>query len=219
VLGARFVHASRVRLTGAAARREARYNARMGAVLRYFTHPQVDIDLARPVDLWGLSSIGRARAQVLALQPFLARTGRLVSSMERKAVETARLLGLKLGLEPELRADIGEHDRSATGPLPPDQFEQVVAQFFARPHERVCGWERAVDAQRRITRHLENLLHDDAAGDIAVVGHGGVGTLWYCHLLSLPIDRAYDQPGQGHYFSVDLATAKPVHAWLPIDSK
>lgn len=189
------------------------------AVLRYITHPQVVVDMARPVETWGLSALGRERAEALARQPFLARTRRVVSSTERKAVETAQVLAAQLDLQPELRAATGEHDRSATGPLPPDVFEGVVAQFFARPEECVCGWERAVDAQRRIALALQDLLVDAAGHDIAVVGHGGVGTLWYCHLLGLPIERAHDQPTQGHYFSVDLLTAKPVHPWLPIDAK
>src|SRR5450755_2875698 len=49
------------------------------------------------------------------------------------------------------------------------------------------------------------MLHASPS-DILIVGHGGVGTLWHCHLNALAIERRHDQPGQGHYFSVDLET-------------
>ncbi len=185
--------------------------------LRYITHPNVEIDPAVPVPAWGLSDEGRRRAAAMLGQPWIAEVRRLVSSDESKAVETAEIIGAHLGLEVEVRSGIGENDRSATGFVPPDEFEQLADAFFATPDESVRGWERAVDAQTRIVGGLADLLAGDGEGDVAVVGHGGVGTLWYCHLLGVPIDRRHDQPGQGHYFSVDLGTARPVHHWRPID--
>jgi len=56
------------------------------------------------------------------------------------------------------------------------------------------------------------------AGDIAIVGHGGVGTLLMCWLAEVPIDRGHDQPGQGQYWSYDLTHGRMVHQWKPIDS-
>jgi len=45
-----------------------------------------------------------------------------------------------------------------------------------------------------------------------------VGALWYCKLAGLAIDRRHGPPSQGHYFTVDRATGRPVHAWRPIDA-
>ena len=98
--------------------------------------------------------------------------------------------------------------------MPPDEFEVVADACFARPDASARGWEPAAAAQRRIVRALADLL--GAAGpDTAVVGHGGVGTLWYCHLAGLPIERRWDQPGQGHY--VTVVDGAPVHHWRRID--
>jgi broad specificity phosphatase PhoE len=186
-------------------------------VLRYITHPQVEIDLSISVTRWRLSAVGRSRAARMLEQPWIPGIARVISSSETKALETARLLGAHLGIEVEVRATSGENDRSATGALPPAEFARLADQFFAEPQRQVRGWERAVDAQRRIASALADLLASPAASDIAVVGHGGVGTLWYCHLAGLAIDRRHDQPAQGHYFSVDLATGRPFHAWRAID--
>ena len=54
-----------------------------------------------------------------------------------------------------------------------------------------------------------------APDHVAVVGHGGVGTFWWCHLAGVPIERRWDQPGQGHYFTVELGA--PVHHWRRIE--
>ncbi len=69
--------------------------------------------------------------------------------------------------------------------------------LFARPSESVRGWERAVDAQARIVRAVNRILDAREHGDIAIVAHGGVGTLLLCHLLKEPISRGRDQPLAG----------------------
>ena len=184
----------------------------------YLSHPQVAVDPAVPVDRWELSEVGRARALAMLERPWVRGIARVISSAERKALTTAELLAAHLDVPVEVRPDTGEMDRSATGVLPPEEFERVANGFFDEPHHSVRGWERAVDAQARITGALADLLGPHTDADVAVVGHGGVGTLWYCALAGLPIDRLHDQPGQGHYFTVDAVTGRPLHGWRPIDA-
>ena len=147
-------------------------------------------------------------------QPWVTDVGRIVSSAERKALDTAGLLAEQLGLPVEVRPDTGEIDRSAAGFLPPEEFEAVADACFAEPMVSARGWERAVDAQARVAASLADLL-TGSGPDVVVVGHGGVGTFWYCHLAGLPIERRLDQPGQGHYFTVE--DGRPRHHWRPID--
>ena len=113
----------------------------------YITHPQVQIDANVPVPDWGLSEIGRARALAMLEQPWVGSIRRVVSSAERKAIETAEILARQLGLTVEVRERMHENDRSATGFLPPPEFEAVADRFFANPHKSIRGWERAIDAQ------------------------------------------------------------------------
>jgi broad specificity phosphatase PhoE len=169
------------------------------------------------VERWSLSPAGLARARVLTEQPWVAEVERIVSSEETKAVQTAELLAERIGLSVEVRAGIGENDRSTTGFLPPEEFEATADRFFAEPGASVRGWERAVDAQSRIVAGLADLLESDDERNTVVVGHGGVGTLWYCWLTGQAIDRRHDQPGQGHFFTVDVATGRVLHTWHPID--
>lgn len=186
--------------------------------VRYLTHPQVQIDPAIPVPDWGLSEIGRARTRSFAQHAWLAGTARIVSSAERKALETSQIIAAALGIDVEVREAMGENDRSATGYLSADDFEELADRFFAKPHLSIRGWERAVDAQARIVREMEAVLSGDAAGDILCVGHGGVGTLLYCHHAGLAIGRVHDQTaGGGHYFAFAQEGRRVLHGWRPME--
>jgi broad specificity phosphatase PhoE len=187
-------------------------------LLRYLTHPQVRIDPTVPVPLWGLRDIGHARVNALAAAGWLAGTATIVSSAETKALETARPLADTLGLEVVVREAMHENDRSATGYLPPPEFEQVADAFFAAPEASVRGWERAIDAQTRIVREAEAVLAGHRRGDVLLVGHGGVGTLLLCHFARLKIARMSDQPGGGgNYWTVDVGDRTVRHGWRAME--
>jgi broad specificity phosphatase PhoE len=176
------------------------------------THPEVHVRPEVPVTQWELSATGRARLAHLVAQPWTADLTRVVSSTERKAVETAEALAAHVGLPVRLDPDLGENDRSATGYLPPPEFEATADEFFAHPDVSVRGWETARSAQQRIVAAVRRSV-SGAEGDTAVVGHGGVGTLLLCHLLGVPIDRSHDQPGQGSHFAFDPLTGRVEHGW------
>jgi broad specificity phosphatase PhoE len=125
-----------------------------------------------------------------------------------------------LGLAFTTMAALGENDRSATGYLPKGEFEALADAFFAQPEHSIRGWERAVDAQRRIIAAVHAILASAPPdGDIAIVAHGAVGALLICALESLPISRTQDQPpgNGGFYFPIDTRTGLLRHGWTAID--
>lgn len=185
----------------------------------YLTHPQVHQDPDVPVPDWGLSELGRARTARFARSDLLANTSNLVSSAERKAIETAEIIAAAIDLRPKIAPATHENDRSATGYLKPEAFERAATAFFNHPDESFRGWETAREAQARIVRQMQVILTAPAKGDILMVGHGGVGTLLYCHLAGHAIDRRHDQPGGGgNLFAYDLAEARIRHGWRPIEA-
>lgn len=183
----------------------------------FVTHPEVTVDPSVPVPEWGLSPAGRSRLAHLVALPWVRDLSAVVSSSERKAVETAEVLADAAGVAVTTDAALGENDRSATGYLPPAEFEAVADEFFARAHDSVRGWERAVDAQHRIVAAVRRVAAT-ASGDVAVVAHGGVGALLLCSLLGVPIDRRYDQPGQGSWYRFDAATGRVAHGWRRLEA-
>src|SRR5215472_18838038 len=101
--------------------------------VHFIAHPEVAIDPAVPVLDWPLSERGRQRLAVLLTRPWVARVGAVFSSTERKATEVAALLADTRGIAPVMLAALGENDRSATGYLPPADFETTADAFFAQP--------------------------------------------------------------------------------------
>jgi broad specificity phosphatase PhoE len=186
--------------------------------VRYLTHPQVQIDPTVPVPLWTLSAIGRKRVYALARAGWLFGTTEIIASGEPKALQTAEILAAELGLAVTVKEAMHENDRSATGFLPPTEFEVVANEFFATPAVSVRGWEPARAAQRRIVREMEMVLAGEPRGDILVVGHGAVGTLLLCHYSKISISRAHDQPvGGGNYFTFLRHDRRVLHSCWPME--
>jgi broad specificity phosphatase PhoE len=193
------------------------------AVVLFITHPDVAIDPSVPVPDWPLNARGRARMQAMAASPWARGVRHIFSSSERKAREAAQLLADGLGLPGYSVIDgLGENDRSATGYLVKQEFEATVDAFFAQPQTSVRGWEPAADAQERIVRAVEQIISqasDD--GDVAIIGHGGTGTLLYCHLAGLSISRRHEQPATngGNWFAFDGVSRKLLRmGWRSIDA-
>jgi broad specificity phosphatase PhoE len=198
-----------------------RHRTTMARRIYFITHPDVVIDPALPVPRWPLSDRGRARMRRLLEEPWVADLGALYCSTEQKAIDAASIVAAYTGLVCEQVADLGENDRSSTGFLPKEEFEATADQFFARPEQSVRGWERAVDAQRRIVATVAQLTTRAPAGaPLAVVAHGGVGALLLCHVVGEPISRRRDQPGSagGNYFVFELPPPRLLQGWAPIDS-
>ena len=188
----------------------------------FVTHSEVAIDPSVPVPEWPLSSQGIQRMRLMLDQPWIRLVRAVFTSSERKARDAAHIVADHLSLSPVVVADLGENDRSATGYLPKVEFEAVADEFFARPSESVRGWERAIDAQRRIVRAVDHVIAmPPTHGDIVIISHGGVGALLLCHLKGVPISRAEDQPGAGggNAFCFEIATRRLLTGWHPIDER
>jgi broad specificity phosphatase PhoE len=185
----------------------------------YLTHPQIRIEPDVPVPRWGLSEIGIARAEKAAQRGWAQQLSRILSSDETKALETAAILSRSNGLDVEVLEHSGENDRSATGFLVPEEFEKAANWFFANPEQSFHGWEKAVDAQKRIVSAVSSVLdRHDPAKPIAFVGHGGVGTLLKCYLGGLPISRSQDQlAGGGCVYAFSLADRSLACDWTAME--
>ena len=198
--------------TGRGSRSGLCYTNFMTRILRYVTHPQVHIDPSVPIPDWSLSEVGRRRAAIFANLPLLSETSAIASSAENKARETAEIISSVVNAPIQIYEKSHENDRSATGFLEQQEVEKVADRFFASPWESIRGWEKAIDAQRRIVSDTARLVRKNLEGDLLMVGHGAVGTLLFCHLAELDINRKHDQPGGGgHIFLYNLDTQTVCH--------
>ncbi|OEO32508.1 hypothetical protein VW23_011325 [Devosia insulae DS-56] len=189
----------------------------------YVTHPEVVIDPKVATPRWGLSSLGRSRAERFANHPLVTPLTRLVSSTETKALELAAILAGGCGAPVDSGDKFDENDRRSTGFVPSARFEALADALFAYPDESAEGWETARDAQKRVvTGFNEVLAGHDATKPIGFAGHGAVGTLLKCHLGGLAIARSEDQrrignPGGGNVFVVRLRDRKLLTDWIAME--
>ena len=190
------------------------------ATVYFVTHPEVVIDPVVPVPSWQLSKKGVSRMQLMLRQPWINQITAIYSSQETKALESAAILAAHRGMGFFQETRLGEIDRSSTGYLPSEEFERVLNKFFECPDDSIFDWESASDAQTRIINAVNNILAEEASADsIAIISHGGVGTLLLCFLAGYPIARRYDQPGNGggNYYVFDSDLRSLIHGWRPID--
>ena len=190
--------------------------------IHFISHPDVVISPHVPITRWPLSERGRARMAAALAQPWVPGISAVYCSTEQKAIDGALMLAIHRGLAPTQVASLGENDRTSTGYLPLAEFETVADAFFAKPGQSVRGWETAVHAQARIVEAVASIAAaDTSAGALAIVSHGAVGALLYCHLSGQPISRRWDQPanGGGNYFTIEWgAQPRALSWWLPVDA-
>lgn len=186
----------------------------------FLAHPEVVIDPAVPVPSWPLSPLGRARLERFCERAaWLRELTRLVSSTETKAHDGARIVQDRYALPLHQDAGLNEIDRSSTGYVPKAEHLALSKEAFANPERSVRGWERPVDAQKRIVAAVARLVQSYPEDNILISSHGGVGTLLLCSLLGEPISTRnfMRNAGGGCFFSFDSPQLTLRSHWTDID--
>ncbi len=143
-------------------------------------HGMPEILEDQPRSSWKLSDFGRAGAARAADGLARFMPDRLLSSAEPKAAETARAMGARFGLTPEVDAGFGEHQADEAPFGAAAAFEAEVAALFADPVGLVMGEETGVAARSRFDAAVARI---GPAKSAVVVAHGRVITLWLSHQL------------------------------------
>lgn len=186
----------------------------------YITHPDVVVDPNVPVERWPLSLRGKERMAVMLSKPIVQDFTAIYCSSEQKAIDGAAILAEHLKQTPIVRDDLGENDRSSTGFLEEEIFRAHVLRFFATPEDSIEGWEPAAHAQARVVGAVREIAASEASDShIAIVGHGGVGSLLLTSLRQDPISGDNEQPGRtgGNFFSFDPVAWEIDGTWQAID--
>ncbi len=160
-------------------------------------HSLPDIVPDVPGSLWQLSAEGRARCRFLAEQLFAYQPSSIAASMEPKATETAALLSAHLHISYHTAEGLHEHERDNVAYLGQAKWEQTISSFFAQPDELVLGRETATQALQRFTGAVQNVLQQYDEGNVMIVAHGTVITLFvaqYAQIQSFPFWQSLDTP-------------------------
>lgn len=116
-------------------------------------------------------------------QDWIKDINSIYSSKEQKSIDGAEIISQFMSLEYKLLEDLGENDRSSTGFLYKDKFDEMVKKFFNNPQISVEGWESAsAAAQERIVKTVRKIIKDEKQFPIAIISHGGVSGLLLCYI-------------------------------------
>jgi broad specificity phosphatase PhoE len=131
-----------------------------------------------PARGWPLSDEGRQACEQFAGRLAEYRVAAIISSAETKARETAAILAARLNLAPGEDADLNEQWRENVPYLGRPIFEAAIRRLFAEPDTLVFGQETAMQAYTRFAGAVQRALAAHPDGDVALVTHGTVMTLY-----------------------------------------
>ncbi|MGH1366879.1 MAG: histidine phosphatase family protein [Calditrichia bacterium] len=142
-------------------------------------HSLPEINPLVPSKKWTLSSEGFTRCGWLAERLERYHLNQIFSSTEIKAIETAQAISSQLGLSNRSIAGLHENDRTNFPYFEnPEEWKQQFRTFFQKPNEKCIGNESAVEATTRFSKALQELIAEVTEGDLVVVAHGTVITLF-----------------------------------------
>jgi len=178
----------------------------MARTLILIKHAMPALEPDVPSRDWHLSDVGRARCIPLAARLAAYTPTIIAASAEPKATETGRIVAERLAAPIEIVADLHENDRTSLGWLDSDELEVTIARFFAEPDRRIMGNETADEADARFAAAVADVCARHPQGNIVVVAHGTVITLFvarragrepfpFWNQLGLPSFVALSLPG------------------------
>jgi broad specificity phosphatase PhoE len=141
-------------------------------------HSLPDIISESPSRDWLLNEQGRQRAIALGQRLKAFSPVRVVTSDEPKAVETGKIAAAELGLASESVPGLHEHERRRVGFLSTQRFVEGVKELFMYPDKLVFGDETADQSYRRFASAVDAVLAATPAGNLVVVAHGTVISLF-----------------------------------------
>jgi len=140
--------------------------------------PVIDPDIPPPQ--WGLCPEGRDAVAALAEKLTGLGVKAAISSPEPKALQTAEIIGQRLGLAVEVEHGLGEHKRPHTSFGTEAEFQAKIANIFARPHEPAPGGESAEQARERLAAALARHI----TRPLLAVTHGTVLSYYVAKLAN-----------------------------------
>ena len=139
-----------------------------------------------PASEWQLSDEGRRRCQRLADRLSTYDLAAVITSTEPKAAETGQIVADSLALPLETAPGLHEHERGVvTSTGDQDAFQEQVSRLFERPDELIFGTETADQAHARFATALAAAIERHPRGNLAIVAHGTVMTLFIARASGL----------------------------------
>ncbi|MBX3082005.1 MAG: histidine phosphatase family protein [Anaerolineae bacterium] len=153
---------------------------------------------------WQLTEAARERCLILAQRLSAFDVGAVVSSPEAKAIQTARPIAERCGVEIEMLAGLREHDRRNVPYVGDDaDFKATIRRVFEQPSQLIYGNETADQAHQRFAEAVRQALAAHPERDLVLVTHATVLTLYISRLATLDPFDFWARLGMPAYIVID----------------
>jgi broad specificity phosphatase PhoE len=133
---------------------------------------------------WPLSTIGKENARNIATKIGIYQPEIIISSIEQKAIETAKIFADALNIDQKVMKDLHEQRRSRMRFLSDEEFHNNIRNLFEKPNQLVFGEESANQANKRFSSAIRSIEAENPEKTLCVVAHGVVislyATQYYC---------------------------------------
>ena len=154
----------------------------MNNTLIFLRHAETKKDKDAPVSKWSLTGEGKKRAQDLAKTSIFDDVDIIISSSEKKAIETAKPFAERLGKEIIQITELGEIGRDKGGLLSKEEYNTMKARIFEDLDYTAHGWETARHALERFKSAVEKIDKEYECKKVLIVSHGTVMSLYFSEL-------------------------------------
>ena len=158
-------------------------------------HARPEVDPALPSSQWTLGVEGLEGSLRLAQRLRPLELDLVVSSVEPKAAETARIVARELELPVQSGHDLHEQERASAGYLDANRFQAAIKHVFAAPGEVVFGEESGDAAGARFGNAVDALAEAHPGRRLCIVAHGTA--------IALHLERRYGVDGWSTWQALD----------------
>ncbi len=153
---------------------------------------------------WRLSAAGKANARKMAEALLQYTPAQIVSSEERKALETAEIIAAVAGGAVSTAAGLQEQERGVWPLMRREAFRARVIDILQQPTRALYGSESAEAAQKRFVETVQALLRRQKDGNLIIVTHGTVMSLFVAAFNALSAKAFWEKMGLPAYVVLSL---------------
>ncbi|MHA1516430.1 MAG: histidine phosphatase family protein [Candidatus Heimdallarchaeaceae archaeon] len=143
------------------------------------------IDKSQPAEKWVISETGIEEICNVVSSGKFDDVDVIISSSEKKAIQTAFYLSERIEKEINLNPNLKELDRGQEVIKTQEDYETKVWRIFDNPSECSFGWETAEGALGRFKRGISQIENTYSHKKIFIVSHGIILTLFFGDILRL----------------------------------
>ena len=160
-----------------------------------------------------LTALGREQARRVAEVLKDRGVEAIYTSDLARALETARIIGEVLGLEPVVLEGFREIALGEWEGRPIDEIRREdwgnLERWYSRPMDaRIPGAESLEDFRKRVLATFQGVLEEHREGRIALVSHGGVLSVIISHVLGLDLNNLW------HFRLNNASLSRVVYGYL-----